>query len=180
MSCQVMEPEPLAALANAVESRLNCNHDFWGFEAPDSLYHELEDCRNSTLYCAEDIYRRLYALNIRAYNGRYTNHQEPAEEDAPVIDGSKYIVHHGPAYREHGFAVRPWHYQLARLLDFWLYQTSEDATRRDPLRLAVGEFRDNLYYFIVRNSPAYFSERWGTLPSSVSGKSSEETKCNTE
>lgn len=38
MSCMVMNPEPLAALANAVETRLNCDYSYWGFEAPDSLY----------------------------------------------------------------------------------------------------------------------------------------------
>ncbi len=168
MSCRVMDLEPLAALANAVEDRLNCDFEFWGFEAPDSLCRELRDCRNIHDYYAEGIYRRLYALNVRAYNGRYRDHQEPAEEDAPVIDGSKYVVHHGPEYREHGFAVCPWHYQLAQLLDFWLYQTSEDATRNDPLRLAMGEFRDSLYRFIVQNSPPYYSGRWGSLPSSVS------------
>ena len=139
MSCMVMNPEPLAALANAVETRLNCDFNYWGFEAPDSLYRELEDCMTSVTYFAEDIYRKLYALNIRA-------------------------VHHGPEYREHGFAVRPWHYQLAKLLDFWLYQTAEDATVNDPLRLAMKEFRDGLYQFIVLNSPEYFNVRWGELP----------------
>lgn len=56
------------------------------------------------------------------------------------------------------------HYQLAKLLDFWLYQTAEDATRSDPLRLAMAEFRDNLYSFIVMNSPQYVETRWGELP----------------
>ncbi len=170
MSCLVMKREPLAALANAVEARLNCNYDFWGFEAPDSLYRELRDCYKPTLrYCAEDIYRRLYALNIRAYNGRYSSHEEPADEEAPTIDGSKYIVHHGPEYqsRSNGtgttFAVRQWHYQLAQLLDFWLYQTAEDATRSDPLRLAMAEFRDSLYSFIVQHSPQYTALQWGRL-----------------
>lgn len=79
-------------------------------------------------------------------------------------DGSKYIVHHRPEYREHGFAVCPWHYQLAKLLDCWLYQTAEDATYKDPLRLAMKEFRDGLYYFIVMNSPQYVDVQWGELP----------------
>lgn len=118
MSCMVMNPEPLAALANAVETRLNCDFNYWGFEAPDSLYRELEDCKTSFTYFAEDIYRKLYALNIRAYNGRYADHEEPEDEEAPSIDVSKYIVHHPPEYREHGFDARPWHYQLAKLLDF--------------------------------------------------------------
>ncbi|MEY8438958.1 hypothetical protein [Anaerotruncus colihominis] len=164
MSCMVINPEPLAALANAVETRLNCDYNYWGFEAPDSLYRELADCKTSCTYYAEDIYRRLYAVNIRAYNGRYAGHEEPADEEAPTIDGSKYIVHHRPEYREHGFAVCPWHYQLAKLLDFWLYQTAEDATRSDPLRLAMSEFRDDLYRFIVINSPQYVDLRWGEIP----------------
>lgn len=164
MSCLVMNPEPLAALANAVETRLNCGYDYWGFEAPDSLYHELSDCKTSCTYFSEPIYRRLYALNIRAYNGRYASHEEPADEEAPDIDVNQYTVHHGPEYREHGFAVRPWHYQLAMLLDFWIYQTSEDATRSDPQRLAMKEFRDSLYCFIIQNSPQYVDIRWGELP----------------
>ena len=159
-----MNPESLAAIANAVETRLNCDYDYWGFSAPDSLYRELADCKTSCTYFAEPIYRKLYATNVRAYNGRYASHEEPADEEAPIIDGSKYIVHHRPEYREHGFAARPWHYQLAKLLDCWLYQTAEDATYNDPLRLAMKEFRDTLYSFIVSNSPEYTEVQWGEFP----------------
>lgn len=170
MSCVVMNPEPLAAIANAVETRLNCNYDFWGFEAPDSLYRELDDCKTSCTYFSEAIYRKLYSLNVRAYNGRYNGHEEPEDEVAPTIDVNSYTVHHGPEYQKRGdgtgttFAVCQWHYQLAQLLDCWLYQTAEDATRSDPLRLAMAEFRDGLYHFIVQHSPEYINGRWGQLP----------------
>ncbi len=176
MSCLIMKREPLAAIANAVETRLNCNYDFWGFEAPDSLYRELEDCKTSCTYFAEPIYRRLYALNVRAYNGRYSGHEEPADEEAPDVDVVRYSVTHRPEYqsRDNGggtpFAVRQWHYQLAQLLDFWLYQTAEDATRSDPLRLAMAEFRDGLYSFIVQHSPEYINGRWGQLPAPGTGE----------
>ena len=164
MSCMIMGYEPLAALANAVETRLNVGYSYWGFEAPDSLYRELADCKRSCTYFSEQIYKRLYALNVRAYNGRYASHEKPADEEAPTIDGSKYIVHHPPEYQEHNFAVRLWHFQLAKLLDCWLYQTLEDATRSDPLRLAMEEFRDGLYSFIISHSPPYIETRWGELP----------------
>lgn len=108
MSCMVMKSEPLAALANAVETRLNCGYDFWGFEAPDSLYRELRDCKPLHLYYSTPIYRKLYALNVRAYNGRYEGHEEPGDEEAPDIDVNEYTVHRGPEYREHGFAVCSW------------------------------------------------------------------------
>lgn len=170
MSCFVMNPEPLAAIANAVETRLNVGYDYWGFEAPDSLYRELADCKTSCTYFAEPIYRRLYLVNVRAYNGRYASHEEPADEEAPEVDVGKYSVTHRPEYQNRGdgngttFAALPWHYQLAKLLDCWLYQTAEDATMNDPLRLAVQEFRDSLYHFIVQHSPEYTAGRWGELP----------------
>lgn len=170
MSCVVMNSEALAAIANAVETRLNCNYDFWGFEAPDSLYRELDDCKTSCTYFSEAIYRKLYSLNVRAYNGRYNGHEELEDEVAPTIDVNSYTVHHGPEYQKRGdgtgitFAVCQWHYQLAQLLDCWLYQTAENATCSDPLRLAMAEFRDDLYHFIVQHSPEYINGRWGQLP----------------
>ena len=167
MSCFVMNSESLAALANAVETRLNCDYNFWGFDAPSSLYDALADCKTSCTYFAEDIYRKLYTVNVRAYNGRYADHEEPEDEEAPTIDGSKYVIQHPPEYREHGFAVRLWHFQLAKLLDCWLYQTAEDATFKAPLRLAMKEIRDNLYGFIVGNSPEYVDAPWGGLPCSA-------------
>lgn len=176
MSCMVMKPAPLMALANAVETRLNCDYNYWGFDIPSNLYQELDDCKTSYTYYAERIYRRLYTLNAQAYNGRHAGREEIADEEAPVIDGSKYIVHHEPAYREHGFAVCPWHYHLAKLLDFWLYQTAEDMTHSDPLRLAMLEFRDSLYRFIVRNSPQYIAIRWGEFADSSTDESPEVVK----
>jgi len=164
MSCFVMNKEPLAALANAVEDRTRCGYNYWGFEAPASLYEALADCRTSYTYSAEKIYHRLYAVNVQAYNGHYGNHEEPVDEEAPTVDVSRYIVHRPPEYREHSFAVRPWHYQLAKLLDCWLYQTAEVMTHQDPLRLAIAEFCDNLYSFIVTHSPEYTAARWGALP----------------
>lgn len=163
MSCFVMNAEPLAALANAIETRLNIGYDFWGFEAPDSLYRELMDCKTSCTYYAEPIYRKLYALNVRAYNGRYSNHEEPADEQAPNVDITRYTITRRPEYRAHTFAVQPWHYQLAKLLDCYLYQTAEDATYKDPLRLAMKEFRDELCEFIMTHNPQYITLPWGTM-----------------
>ena len=164
MSCMVMKKEPLAALANAVEARLNCDYGFWGFEAPTSLYDAFRDCRGCYSFSAEAIYKKLYAFNIKAYNGRYAGHEEPGDDIAPEVDLTRYKIHHGPEYREHGFAVRPWHFHLAKLLDFYIYQTNEDATYRDQLWEAMHEFSSHLKSFIVQNSPDYTAGRWGELP----------------
>ena len=94
------------------------------------------------------------------------------DEEAPDIDVNQYTIHHGPEYREHGFATRPWHYHLASLLDCWIYQTSEDTVRGDPLRQAVREYRNCLYAFIIRNSPPYTTVRGENCPP-VQGKRKE-------
>ncbi len=87
MSCMIMKEESLAALANAVADRLNRGYDFWGFEAPESLYHELSDCRtvSGCNYSAEAIYHRFYTLNVQAYNGRYKE-QDSNDERIPNVD----------------------------------------------------------------------------------------------
>ena len=169
MSCFVMNPEPLAALANTIAMVLYGGYNACGFEAPKSLYDALRDChegydRRAIPGCEKKIYERLYAVNVRAYNGRYGDHEEPEDETAPEIDVGKYIIHRPPKYRDHGFAVQNWHYYMAKLLDCWLYQVAEDATMNDPLRLALEEFQGVLCGFIVRRSQPYTNIQWGELP----------------
>lgn len=165
MSCIIMNHEALAVLANAIEHRLVYSHDYWGVETPGSLFPALCDCMNpGRIFSGEAIYIKLYMLNVQAHNECYKEHEKPAIEQAPDIDIAAYRIHHRAEYQERHFVIQPWHYYLARLLDFWIYQTNEKATRNAPLRLAVLEFRDSLYEFIVMNSPPYYDVRWGTLP----------------
>lgn len=164
MSCMIMNPEPLAAIANAAETLLNCGYEYFGFDAPRSMHDAFQDCRTCYSYDAEGIYKKLYAVNVAAYNGRYKDHETPADDEAPTIDGSRYTVHQRPEYAEHHHAVRPWHYRLAKLLDFWLYQTSEDATWNDPTRAAMVDFQKALFEFIVQRSAEYDNApAWGRL-----------------
>lgn len=166
MSCMIMNHEALAALANAVEYRLVFSYDYWGFEASRNLRPVLLNGTTSgRLFLGKDIYSRLYLLNVQAYKGRYKKYEEPALEEVPDIDSSAYAIHHRVEYKKYHYVVQPWHYHLAKLLDFWLYQTNEDITRNDPLRLAMQEFRDDLYNFIVMNSLQYNDVQWGNLPS---------------
>lgn len=168
MSCQIMRPEPLMALANAVAARLNYGFDYWGFGASQALHQAFSDCRAAMdTYYAVPVYKKLYALNIKAYEGRY---KEKESDELPVdvpANMDKYILHEidGSGKRK---VTAPWHYRLAQLLDFWLYQTSEDMTKNDPLRLAVQEFRDGLYRFIVQHTPEYAKLPWSGWSSTPS------------
>lgn len=154
MSC-MMNPEQLAAIANATETLLNCGYEYFGFSPTAKIYDAFSDCRTGGSYDAEGIYRKLYAVNAAAYNNRYNGREMPVGDEAPTIDGACYKVHQRPEYAEHHYAVRPWHFRLAKLLDFWLYQTDEDTLSNDHTRAAMLDFQKLLFEFIVRCSDKY-------------------------
>lgn len=116
MSCMIMNPEPLDAIANAAEMLLNCGYEYFGFDAPRSMHEVFQDCQTGYSYDAYGIYKKLYAVNIAAYNGRYKGHETPADCEAPTIDCSRYTVHKRPEYAEHHHAVLPWFHWFPLLL----------------------------------------------------------------
>ena len=161
MSCMVMNPRATATLANAVEFILNSGFNRFGFEAPESLHKALSDCRDSYyFYSAPAIYQRFYALNVAAYNGRYLgNPTDPVEAEAPSMPDVPPLVKER-VYCNHEI-LQPWHYKFCKLLDFLIYQCSEDATRNDPLFLALVDF-DRIYKsFLVCNTEEYHHFGWG-------------------
>ena len=151
---------PLAALADYIAAQLNMGFNFFGVDAPESLYRALaDDCYIAGSYDEESIYRKLYSLNMRAYIGRYSRYNEPVQFVAP--DAYKpHTAYARPEYRDEHYVLAPWHYQMAQRLHFIVYQCSEDATVKDPLYLALKTFSHIFDGFIVRNSPEYVAHRW--------------------
>lgn len=162
MSCFIMNEKALAALAIATGKILNQGFNYFGFEAPHVLYDALNDCKADVYrdYNAPQIYAKLYALNAQAYAGRY---REDADITPPDVDFSGVDVTHAPQYADNSFKVCPWHYQLAKLVDCYCYQTDEDATRGDELIRAMRELSNTLRGFIVQHSADYIAVPWGIL-----------------
>lgn len=160
MSCLMMNEKALAAIALATENLLNMGYNAWGFEAPESLFEALRDCENERgFFDAKLVYSRLYILNSRAYAGRYN---EPVSLMIPEVNFSSVRLWERPEYNEY-YTIKDWHYKLLKLLDCFNYQTSEQATSRDPLKKAMEEFARVLSCFIARNSAAYEAASWGNF-----------------
>lgn len=86
MSCFIMSDQAHAATANALEYILNSGFNRFGFDAPDSLYKALNDCRDRYgFYCSGLIFRRLYDLNSRAYAGRYKTDADTTPPEMPSV-----------------------------------------------------------------------------------------------
>lgn len=86
MSCFIMSDQAHAATANTLEYILNSGFNRFGFDAPDSLYKALSDCRDRYgFYCSGLIFRRLYDLNSRAYAGRYKTVTDTTPPEMPSV-----------------------------------------------------------------------------------------------
>lgn len=157
MSCFVMKAEAISKIANYTEALLNMGYNFFGMEAPDSLYMALSDCRDyAGFYDSKLIYKRLLSLNLAAYSGRYGR-----DSDLQELDGYKSIsAFSRPVYCYH-YKIDRWMLEMSKRLSCYNYQCAEDATRKDDLHLAMRELEKCLNYFIVQNMAAWQTSKWG-------------------
>lgn len=160
MSCFIMNADAIGTLATSLEKVLNMGFNFFGFEAPESLFNALRDCENPRGFFDENkIYAALYNLNCHAYCTRY---KEETYDDLPNVDFTRCNIVKRAGYNNH-YMVEKWHYQLLKLLDCFIYQVSEDGTRNHDLTLALKDMRLVLMAFIIHNNDIYAGLPWGTL-----------------
>ena len=163
MSCFVISPDSLGSIAKSLCAVLNGSYNAYGFTAPESLCKALEDCIVSGLYDDRKVYERLYRLNVDAYNSRYpADHGEDmtAESDRFTMPKDAPQLLTVPEY--HGiFYFTPNHWKLLKWLDCLNYQTAEDDTVEDPLRLALVDTANALAGTLARNRMEYDAATWG-------------------
>ena len=163
MSCFVMSPDSLGSIAKSLCAVLNGSYNAYGFTAPESLCKALEDCNVSGLYDDQKVYERLYCLNVTAFTGRYAHHGEEelaAEYDCWTMPKTAQNLLTIPEYRGI-FNFAPNHWKLLKSLDCLNYQTAEDRTVSDPLRLALVETANALAGALARNRMEYDAAAWG-------------------
>lgn len=159
MSSFIMFDRSHSAIANTLEHILNSGFNRFGFDAPDSLHKALKDCRDRYgFYCAGLIYNHLYQLNARATGARCGADASPVP-DMPAVPS---LVEERQSVNYHE-KLLPWHYTFCKLLDCLIYQCSEDATRCDPLLLALIDFSRVYKSFLVVNTEEYAAAPWGSF-----------------
>lgn len=161
MSCFIMSPAPLATLADYLEAQLNMGYDFFGMEAPAELRRALDVCADHAGFMdGHEIFGQLYSLNFRAYSGRYGHENEPAE--IPHIPDYRPVRGYSrPEYSAHSFHVAPWHYEMSKRIDCFIYQCSEDVNRDSELLAGMIALQQVLRAFIVQHIPEYLAHPWG-------------------
>jgi hypothetical protein len=97
-----------------------------------------------------DIGRKLFAMNVRAVNGRYPNHSPQSTPDY-AYQGPTHATEHVPA------DVLVLRYKALQCL---VYQCSEDATIGDPYLGELNTSANRLAARIVSMLPAYNKAPW--------------------
>lgn len=167
MSCFVMDTKSLATIADGIYMISSYGFEYAGIDPPPPLLDTLKNMGvlQRGVIDANKVYKALYRLNMMAYCGRY---RVQAELEAPKTNMEKCSIFHckksiAPTDYIDSWhdELMPWHYHFLKLLDCWLYQTNEDATRNDPLRRAVQELRDAWQCYLVTSMPEYIAQAWG-------------------
>lgn len=160
MSCFIMTTQAHATIANSLEYILNSGFNRFGFDAPESLRNALKKCRDKYgVYSDGKIFNQLYALNKKAWAGRYN---KPFNDCIPEMPSVPVLIEDRKRANRHE-TLLPWHYKFCSLLDCLIYQCNEDATRNDPLFLALIDFTRLYMAFLVHNTDEWHNTPCGTI-----------------
>lgn len=156
MSAFLMNDDRIAQLADYITTLGNVGYDYFGYSMPELLRLALIDCmdRRGNLF-VEKVFEKLYNFNAAAVSGRYKTEQEPTPSLPLYVP---LIQHRSPkCYDE----IKPWHYELFKLTQCFLYQCDEDATSDTGLFKALKELESLQALHIVQNNPLWQQAAWG-------------------
>ncbi len=168
MSSMIQKTENTAAIADYIARLLNMGFDTNGMSAPETLGRELDrlGCNNRGYFEESKIFEALVNLNYTAYLGRYPEQDaEPVPEYKRNDISARAEYTHGEPdangyYNEAHFVISEWHYKIYKIIQFFNYQCSEDATENNALYKAMNDLETALAKFIVANTAIYAAQRW--------------------
>ena len=151
MSCFILKEEIIAGIAEYIKALNDIGYDFFGYSIPHSLNAALDLGYRST--SENTIFKKLYAFNVQAFNGRYGDDFNC--DDIEIPKNYKTLFH--PQEE----TPQPWEYQLLKHISCYLYQVSEDATVNTNLYKALKELEIVIEKNIVWRMPEMQKATWG-------------------
>ena len=163
MSCFICDSKTISAITDLICKIADgyADSDLTVVSGNYHLIKAVSDCRDRHGYSEEAIYKKLYAENYKAFAGRYKDHQIdviiPEYKPYSIIKQPEYdFVEKFGSYR----VIKPWHFQMLKYLDCYLYQVDEDSTHNDELVSGIQELRNDFANTILRNIPEYITAEW--------------------
>ncbi len=141
MSCFIVSAENIGNQAEFIADLLNGGPSAYYISPSEALRAVLSDCKQSGLYDAHKIYRKLYIANLKAYNGRYNDN---------VREFEKYKPRAVPTNLK----------RLHKQISCYLYQCAEDPVYNTPIYEAIEDLKNRIANIIVQKSEDYDSYEW--------------------
>lgn len=156
MSAYICDRETISKIVNLICSVKISGYNGYGFDLPATLDTALADCRDKYGDLKEtEVYARLYQMNCDAVGARYGRYDD-MESDPDYRDYVREAHVHRPT-RE----VEPWHYQMVKTIECYLYQCTEGDVDERQLYKGICQLRDCLMWHIVSESKEYREAEWG-------------------
>ncbi len=161
----MLENRKIAALSEYIATLSNAGADFFGYSIPKKLQAALDECRDRSGYMsAEKVYIKLFDLNATAYAGRYKNETKPEPEPLPAIYPRIFQRREqgkDESITEWYEQIKPWHYELLKLTECFIYQCNEYPAHEQPLFEGLQALKRTQEHHIISNQPEYIKAPWG-------------------
>lgn len=144
-----MSNETLSMLANLIYRYRETDGEAFGLCFPA----ELLECFGKKASYSELIFKALAELNIRSLKERYG-------DDVDDLIGDVDFIHECDIWEPKVYGIKPWHYQVLKSLDCYLYQSCEGKCYEEPLYKALEQLRDKWGCYIAENQPGYELAEW--------------------
>ena len=164
MSCMMLTAKQIWTLAATLTNMFNIglakggeSYSQFGLEMNGVEWERFlrdNDCLDKYGSCkTERLARLLHATNLAAYNGRYSEHQaEEIQEEEWARFVNPYCHDRGLARYAPG-ELSQWHFDFLALLEHYIYQIEEDATRNSDVLRILHEQASMIEHNIVHMDP---------------------------
>lgn len=156
MSAFMMSNKTLSMLSDFIARYYRNEGRDFSFYFPEELEEEL----GTLAFEPEIVFLRLAKLNVESLRRRYPDYYHEMIEDVEYIPGCD-IFEHDVYDMENGVKfMKPWHYQVLKSFDCYLYQSCEGNCYKLPLYKAIQALRDKWGGYIAENQPEYEEAKW--------------------
>ncbi len=149
MSAWYVGNESLSMITDIIVRYGETGYSGFGFELPRELLDYFVG--NEGSLDTHEVFSELRQMNIDALNASYEDSEDMYDELGYTDGCDIWKPRDG---------VQPWHYQLLKSLDCYLYQCSEGDVPKRKLYKAMDMFCVRLAGFIARNQPEYQESEW--------------------
>lgn len=150
MSAFMMSNETLSMLAELIHRYYDSKGEDFSIWFPTELVIELGDL----VYHKELIFVTLAKLNAQSLEERYGDDVDDMIGDVDFVSGCD-IWEPTP----YGM-IKPWHYQVLKSLDCYLYQSCDGKCYELPLYKAIEKLRDKWGCYIAQQQYDYELAEW--------------------